>query len=349
MSVSRDRCGHVPDGSEVEALGAACCWRPVWEGRPRCIWHSTTPEKPREELERHRPGPGERLDGAVLRGTNLSRTDWFAECVLVGADFTGATCVDADFSDADLRWARFGDCNLTRTGFEGANLEDATFVRADLRGADFRGTRLYRAVYADAHVDSGTRFDDRLVYETEMERADDDRLTVERGEAAAWTYQRLQNLFAENTLARRSHRYYIRARDVRRRLAWTQGEASHALKLEGSRWVMRYGVSPWRVLAVSALLILVSALLYPLTGGIQEIADGSTITYFIRDPTSPAPTYLARVYGKSLYFSVVTFATLGYGDIQPIGGWARAIAGVESILGSLLIALLVFVLTRSVG
>lgn len=51
---------------------------------------------------------------------------------------------------------------------------------------------------------------------------------------------------------------------------------------------------------------------------------------------------------KSLYFSVVTFATLGYGDIQPIGTVARFLAGIEALLGALLAALLVFVLTRIV-
>lgn len=49
---------------------------------------------------------------------------------------------------------------------------------------------------------------------------------------------------------------------------------------------------------------------------------------------------------KGLYFSAVTFATLGYGDMQPIGTLARGLAGIESLLGSLLMALLVFVLTR---
>lgn len=51
---------------------------------------------------------------------------------------------------------------------------------------------------------------------------------------------------------------------------------------------------------------------------------------------------------ESRYFSVVTFATLGYGDIQPIGTSARVVAGVETILGSLSTALLVFVLARLV-
>ncbi len=48
-----------------------------------------------------------------------------------------------------------------------------------------------------------------------------------------------------------------------------------------------------------------------------------------------------------LYFSVVTFATLGFGDISPVGSFARFLAGVESLFGSLLLALLVYVLTMT--
>ena len=35
----------------------------------------------------------------------------------------------------------------------------------------------------------------------------------------------------------------------------------------------------------------------------------------------------------SLYFSLVTLATLGYGDISPLSGWLRVVAPLESLLG----------------
>ena len=35
---------------------------------------------------------------------------------------------------------------------------------------------------------------------------------------------------------------------------------------------------------------------------------------------------------NSLYFSVVTWTTLGYGDIQP-DGWARGVAALEALFG----------------
>ncbi|MFD1588928.1 pentapeptide repeat-containing protein [Halorientalis brevis] len=348
MPGTDDRCGFVPDGSEVADKGVTCCWRPVWADREHCIWHASIGEKSWELLEPHASSLGDRLDGAKLRGASLSRTDLFAGCTLIGADFTGATCIETDFSGADLRWTEFNDCNLTGANYAHATLEDTTFVRADLRDADFRRARLYRTVFADAHVNSQTAFDKELVYETRMRNATDAGTKTELGEAAAWTYRRLDRLLRQNAVAKRRHRFYTRAHDVRRRLAWVNDNYLKALKLEGSRWVMRYGVSPWRVLAVSGLLVLVSAFLYPLTGGIQETAGQTTLTYTIEEPTSPVLWHVSRTYVKSLYFSVVTYATLGYGDIQPVGLWARFLAGLETILGSLLIAILVFVLTRSV-
>ena len=55
-----------------------------------------------------------------------------------------------------------------------------------------------------------------------------------------------------------------------------------------------------------------------------------------------------RVHGDfldALYFSVVTFTSLGYGDIRPVGG-ARLLAGIESLLGVFAISLFVFVFCR---
>ena len=37
--------------------------------------------------------------------------------------------------------------------------------------------------------------------------------------------------------------------------------------------------------------------------------------------------------GTASYFSVVTIATVGYGDIQPVSGWARFAASAEILVG----------------
>jgi hypothetical protein len=42
--------------------------------------------------------------------------------------------------------------------------------------------------------------------------------------------------------------------------------------------------------------------------------------------------------GARLFFSVVTFTTLGYGDIAPFG-WSRAVAALEAFVDSFAMAL----------
>jgi hypothetical protein len=45
--------------------------------------------------------------------------------------------------------------------------------------------------------------------------------------------------------------------------------------------------------------------------------------------------------GDFTYFSFVTLTTLGYGDIQPVSGYARTFAFLEAITGTLYVAILI--------
>ena len=342
-----ERCGYTRDVAGLDDVGAVCCWRPVWENRRRCVWHANVREKPVEVLLEGRPEPGERLDGAMLREAALVDVDWLAGCRLIAADFDGATLRGSDLSDADLRGASFQGADLHGTTLAGTNVENADLREADLRGSDLRDARMYRTLFGGALINNDTTLDEEVVYEREAAASDELDLH-EIGDAIVWTYRAFQRLYEENALHDRRDHYYRQEQDARRRIAWRRGEYALALRQEGSRWVMRYGTSPWRVLVTQLVVILLCAAFFPLSGGIQETAGEQAVTFRVEDPTTASQYWLLRVFFKSLYFSVITFATLGYGDIQPIGFWARMIAGTEALLGVLLMALLVFVLTRSV-
>jgi voltage-gated potassium channel Kch len=53
----------------------------------------------------------------------------------------------------------------------------------------------------------------------------------------------------------------------------------------------------------------------------------------VSPPVDGAADFLIATFSDSLYFSLVTLATLGYGDISPSLGWLRVVAPLESLLG----------------
>ena len=346
--MTMDRCGHVQEEITREDVGAVGCWRLTWEDRNRCIWHADEDEKPREAFELHPPEPGERLDGAILRKAFLTNAEWLAGTSLIGADFTEALLRGTDFTGADLRRATFRGADAREAVFNRANIEDAEFIYTDIQGTSFLEAKLDRTLYTGTRVNRSTEFGDRVIYEAALDETTDREQFVSTAEDAIWTYQELQRLLDENALSTLKLAYYLREKDLRRRVAWRTQHYARALQLEGSRWVMRYGTSPWRVIVTSLVLIVVCALLYPFTGGLREPLTGAVIKYTVTNAAGTSPTQLWSVLSTSLYFSVITFGTLGYGDIQPIGDLARALASVESLLGALLLALLVYVLTRSI-
>ena len=82
------------------------------------------------------------------------------------------------------------------------------------------------------------------------------------------------------------------------------------------KWCLGYGIHTRRILLTGIAAIFLFALLY------WPLAGGTTIRNFDGN-------------FNSLYFSVVTFSTIGYGDYAPLS-WLRLPAGLEGLLGLVL-------------
>ncbi|WP_276275910.1 potassium channel family protein [Haloarcula regularis] len=114
-------------------------------------------------------------------------------------------------------------------------------------------------------------------------------------------------------------------------------------------WSCGYGERLWRVVYVSVVAIVVWGLFYAfLSRGAADQTTGITTTG-LDGPAQLLTREGLVILSKNLYFSVVTFTTLGYGDIQPVGPISRALASTESFIGALLVALVVFVIGRRVA
>lgn len=105
-----------------------------------------------------------------------------------------------------------------------------------------------------------------------------------------------------------------------------------------------YGERIWRIVYASVLVVVVWGLLYAtVTGGFRDVEAnevaaletfGQSVGSGVTDIT------------LSLYFSLLTFTSLGTWRVEPVGPTARLLASVEAFLGALLLALVVFVLGR---
>jgi uncharacterized protein YjbI with pentapeptide repeats len=109
-----------------------------------------------------------------------------------------------------------------------------------------------------------------------------------------------------------------------------------------------YGYRLWRILAASVVVVITWGFIYALLplvnpdSGTTDKIDGlSSLTQL-----SAAEGWAILV--DNVYFSLVTFTTVGYGDVNPVG-WAKGFAAVEGALGVLLASLVVFVLGRRVA
>lgn len=92
-----------------------------------------------------------KLSGRDLSGLNLSDSDFF------NADFTKTNLKKTDFSGADLAHAQMEQAALYKANLTGSILQEANLTKADLsatdcRKADFRGASLVGANFTDADL-----------------------------------------------------------------------------------------------------------------------------------------------------------------------------------------------------
>jgi hypothetical protein len=117
-------------------------------------------------------------------------------------------------------------------------------------------------------------------------------------------------------------------------------------------FVSDYFESPWRVVVIGLLAILLFAFFHANIGfvwasgkdvpvGGQDIGGaGATLNPFAAD-------WVAM--GRALYFSAITFTATGYGDYVPGEGWGQFLAATESLIGVFLMAMFLVCLARKFG
>lgn len=170
------------------------------------------------------------------------------------------------------------------------------------------------------------------------------------------TYQKAKN-GAERIDDRLSEgQFYVREMSYRKQRfheIMTDKEARFSRRLRGGfRFGLNkllgistgYGERLWLIGVNSGILLGLSWFAF-LFGGVS--ANGNETPYHIGNVISGQHGILESLW-ITFYFSAVTFTTLGYGDVEPASALTQGVAAIESILGTILVALLVFSLGRRV-
>jgi len=295
---------------------------------------------------------GVNFNDAALNGANLSCTSLkhaqMVRATLIGANLANAELEHANLTHADLTKANFAFSNLEnamlpytrllKANLSAANLsraraEDAVFSFADLSyaslkkavlsfsdfrrasfvGADLRGANISSINLENANV-SLVKYDRVSFLKT---------LKETRGSFPALWQRRFDLILGTTIRCRGSH---AAACFGSQRFKLFLQDQDYLEEMMTTRWG-RFWCFIWWVFADCGR----SLLRWASWSALIAITFG--IIYWIMGPDYFAMTNLRFSFQNVLYYSIVTFTTLGFGDISPKTTSAAFVVSLEVILG----------------
>ena len=275
---------------------------------------NTMPPTSDQELGQTPRGP--RFKDADLRGANLCG----AYCYI--SDFSGASLSGAVLAKANLERANLSNCDLMGIDLSGANLHTANLQGSDLTLSNLSGTRLIHANLQGATLStadvSGASMQSANFADSKVDGIRYDRKASFRGVRVGGCYG--------------SSRF--------RRYAEDQDyieEFKEAHPLYYTLWwgLTDCGRSMTRVVIWCAVLAVIFGLIFYALGE-------SAFAITQKESLSWSPFTM-------IYYSVVTFTTLGFGDITPRTPAAAALVMFEVVVGYLMLGILISILATKVA
>ena len=248
------------------------------------------------------------LGRVSFEGLNLWSSR-FEDVSLNGARFKGCALGLSSFVDAYLRGVEVVDCDMHGCTFTRSILQKMRFKRTDLKYSSWTGCAIDIAAFPE---------------ELEEER---------KGAFAAArdVYKALRlDLNAAGDTAGASWAAYRQQQLARRELKASGRRMRYLLSLTlDALW--GYGERPLRLLAFSLVFCVIWALLYFVSG--LHVNGQCVAVWTVQDK-------LGHLF-QCLYFSFVTFTTLGYGDLSPCTVPGRTLAMIQAFAGVFIMGLFV--------
>ena len=278
----------------------------------------------------------------------------------------GGTAADLDLTFRNLNSANLSEMDLRGVCFKGADLGHTDFRESDLLRADFREADLFRsdlrgAFLMQVNLQGAFLLAVRIDEQTNLEGVDWGEKHISEWERMK-LYHNARALYRQLNIWHQNHGYSdISGEFLFREWVCKRMEAQAQLT-EGSSWRR-----PWRALRVFSLLWW-RTLVYFLWLAVHEVLFGYgerpmriiytaasvvlgfAVLYFLY-PVSELWAFsgseLLDRWWHSLYFSLVSFTTLGYGGwIEHPDNWLRYLGGVQSFIGLFITAMYLVTFTR---
>lgn len=311
---------------------------------------------------------------STLDSTNLSfgslesvsmPNSFMVNCTLDKANLSEANLENSSLEESSFDEVSLYNANLKNASLARANLHKASLVGANLQSTDFEETRLdstfiwnTKIGQADniRYITWGDEFNSRyIIGEEQYLITEEDHRNVEL------IYLELKNLYTKELMTETAREFHYRENEVKTARMLQTNPLLGYLRLIFLKWPYGYGSKPQWLLIYSVAVVLLFAMFYALqtitAKSFKWSSSGLTATQYggvIREDL--LPWNKGKLLLDCLYFSILSFATFGYGAVKPRQWleffrfehvefrpvrWSRVFVGIEAAIGIYVFALLV--------
>lgn len=269
------------------------------------------------------------IEGAVLHRTIVNQIT-FHDCRIENTSWKDTTLSEVEFKETEFVEGDFESV----TGFS-VSFPRTTFERVDATDNTIFGTNdSWLRTVVPWRTEPYTR---KLKTEVEASIKDSTEAAIAYQDASR-QYKQLEILFSENNATERAADYYYRCQDARRKHNKAEGSRLKSGWGLFKHFIYGYGVKPSRVASSIFGVWLVFACFYlfvPLKPDGSHVDLAASLSGF---------GTIQEIFINRLYFSIITLTSVGFGDLHPVTFWGKVLAGIQGLVGMVLVVLLGYVL-----
>lgn len=303
------------------------CAEPAQEGNTLCFWHDRNAPKNKDGVKvrlEQKARNRESMEGYELGQADLEDA-YLMEADLSYADLTRVNLRDGHLFGINLKGARLFKANLTH-----ANLKEAVLEGSDLLGVNLQNADLERVRWGPGNILRNHTDAEKLAADGDHQGARAKYLEAEE------VYRSIRKSYeASGTADVAGDFFYWEMVTKRMQMPFFSFSRFWSWLVD---ILCGYGEMPYRIISSSVIYIVFNAFIFCLLGMYHdgEVYVFSADASFMENLT---------IFGNAVYFSVVTFTTLGYGEFTPVG-WSRPFAALEAFNGAFMIALFILAFVK---